>query len=62
MSTIEIKNEINKVIDSMPDEVLANILNYVKDIAKNDYQNIKRADNLKRILEEDRELLEKLAR
>lgn len=61
MSTAEIKDEINRVINTMPDTTLEAVLSYLKNVAETDLQNVKRANNLKRILEEDDNLLRRLA-
>ena len=61
MKTEEIKTEIHKVIDTVPDNILGDILNYLKQLQEVSQKNIELSKNLKLILTEDRELLEKLA-
>lgn len=61
MSRIELQSQIQQLLDTVPEIVLADVLRYLqemKDIAPEDLQQ---ARNLNRILQEDRELLEKLA-
>jgi restriction endonuclease Mrr len=61
MSTKELKERINKVLDSIPDEVLEEVLKYLKSLTNKSKDNIVLSQNLKRILEEDKNLLERLA-
>jgi hypothetical protein len=61
MSTAEIKSEIKQVIDSVPEDALQDILDYLKQVQNQSSEQIKLGNNLKKILAEDRELLEKLA-
>ena len=61
MKTKEIKTEIHKVIDKIPDNVLQDILDYLKQLQDISQSKLELSKNLKLILTEDRELLEKLA-
>jgi uncharacterized protein YeeX (DUF496 family) len=61
MKTDEIKTEIHKVIDRIPDNVLQDILDYLKQLQDISQSKHDLSKNLKLILTEDRELLEKLA-
>jgi hypothetical protein len=61
MTSIEIKTEIQKVIDQVPDEMLEDVLNFLRDLQRKSTDQIKLASNLRKIISEDRELLEKLA-
>jgi RNase adaptor protein for sRNA GlmZ degradation len=61
MSVQELKQEIYKVVDNMPEEILQNILEYFKELEHSSKDRIKMAQNIKTILSEDRELLHKLA-
>jgi len=61
MSTAEIKTEIYQVIDNVPEEVLGDVLNYLKQIQSQSADQAKLATNLRKIISEDKELLEKLA-
>jgi mRNA-degrading endonuclease RelE of RelBE toxin-antitoxin system len=60
MTSIEIKTEIQKVLDQVPESVLQNVLDFLKELRTKSADNIKFANNLRRIISEDRELLEKL--
>lgn len=61
MTSIEIKTEIQKVIDQVPESVLQDVLDFLKELQTKSVEDIKLANNLKKIISEDRELLEKLA-
>ena len=61
MTTKQLKSEIQKVIDHVPEQVLQDILAYLKQLEASSPKQIQLSRNLKHILAEDRELLEKLA-
>jgi hypothetical protein len=61
MTSIEIKTEIQKVLDQVPENVLEDVLDFLKELQGKSTDQIKLANNLRKILSEDRELLEKLA-
>jgi hypothetical protein len=61
MTSIEIKTEIQKVLDQVPESVLQDVLDFLKELQTKSADQIKLANNLRKILSEDRELLEKLA-
>ena len=62
MSKDQIKDEINKVLDHLPDKTLQNILSFLKNVESK--QTLTLADHaiLDKILSEDKDLLEKLAK
>jgi hypothetical protein len=62
MSKNEIKEEINKVLDRAPDEVLESILDYLKELLSIDGSKSILTNNLNTILHEDKEVLDKLSR
>ncbi len=62
MKTTEIKEEINKIIDKLPDEILGDLLEYLQQVEKNTTGKFPLTKNLRKILTEDKELLEKLAK
>jgi hypothetical protein len=62
MSTKELKEEINKVLNDAPDELLESVLDYLKGLLSNSKSNAIISSNLNRILHEDKELLERLAK
>lgn len=61
MSANELKSEIHKALDRMPEEVLADVLSYLKKIEGQTADKVLMARDLKRILDEDNRLLERLA-
>ncbi len=61
MTTMQLKTEIQKVLDKVPEDVLADLLNYVTELQKHSSEDIELAKFMKESLIEDRELLQKLA-
>lgn len=61
MTHTELKNEIQKAIDNAPDSLLEELLSYLKQLQAVPTDKVELSRNLKQILSEDRELLEKLA-
>jgi hypothetical protein len=61
MTTKQLKQEVVKALDQMPDEVLAELLEYMQSLQGKDESSIRRARHLRRILVEDSDLLKALA-
>jgi hypothetical protein len=61
MAAKEIKEKIYRVLDKMSDEVLEDVLMYLKSLTNKSKNEILLSRNLGRILEEDRNLLERLS-
>ncbi|WP_426668218.1 hypothetical protein ACPPVU_19000 [Mucilaginibacter sp. McL0603] len=61
MTSVEIKTEIQKVIDQVPETVLPDVLDFLKELQIKSEDQIKLVNNLRKIISEDRELLQKLA-
>jgi hypothetical protein len=61
MATKELKERINKVLDNMSDDILEDVFKYLKSLTNKSRSDILLAQNLGRILEEDKILLERLA-
>lgn len=61
MTSIELKKEIQSVLDKLPEESLADVLAFLRSIDELNASKVLMADNLRRILNEDKQLLEKLA-
>lgn len=59
MTTVQLKVEIEKELDKLPEQALSEVLDYVKKLQPNPNQSSD--DHFNRILNEDRELLQKLA-
>jgi len=61
MTTTEIKSEIQKVLDKVPENVLKDILDFLKTLQNQSASNLRLTEHFRQILSEDKELLEKLA-
>ena len=62
MAAKELKEKIYKVLDKMSDDVLEDVLKYLKYLTNKSKDDILLSKNLGKILEEDRNLLERLSR
>jgi mRNA-degrading endonuclease RelE of RelBE toxin-antitoxin system len=62
MTTKEIKSEIQKSLDKVPETVLQDILDFLKQAENQPTDRLNLAKNLRDIITEDKELLEKLAK
>lgn len=62
MTTKEIKVEINKAINEIPENLLTEVLHFLKEIKNYSHGDIELSKNLNKILNEDNELLQKLAK
>ncbi len=61
MTAIEIKKEITKVLDQVPEKLLVDILDLIKEVQSENYSKSNLTSNFKKILSEDSDLLHKLA-
>lgn len=61
MDSKQIKDEIKRTIENVPDAFLDDVLQYVNRVIAASKGNVHDLENLRKILEEDRALLEKLA-
>jgi transcriptional antiterminator len=62
MTTKQIKSEIQKLLDTVPDDVLQDLFDYLKEAQKQTRNQAELTNHLRKIIHEDRELLEKLAK
>ena len=62
MSREEIKSAISELMDNTPDTVLNEILDYLQTVKGKSTDNIQLSQNIRTILTEDKELLERLAK
>lgn len=62
MSKNEVKEQINKVLDNAPDEILESILDYLKELLTRTNSEVMLSNNLNKILHEDKEVLERLSK
>jgi hypothetical protein len=61
MTAKDLKIEIQKVLDEVPENLLEHILSYLQEVQKSNAADFADSQHLKKILMEDRELLKKLA-
>ena len=61
MTTKELKSEIQKTLDNVPECILQDILVYLKEIESQQASGVDVARTLRTILTEDKSLLERLA-
>jgi hypothetical protein len=61
MATKEIKEKINSVIDNIPDDILEDVYEYLKSLTNKSKSKIELSKNISKILDEDKNLLERLA-
>lgn len=59
---MELKQEITQIVNVLPNEILGELLSYLRQVEKVSQEKMRLSLNLKTILTEDRELLEKLAK
>lgn len=62
MSTKELKEAIQRKLDEVPDSILQEVLDYLKGFQAKTPEEQKRVIGLKRILDEKRDLLLRLAK
>jgi len=61
MTTTDLKYEIQKAIDNVPESALVDLLDYLKQIQITPNEKINLSSHLALILREDKELLQRLA-
>jgi len=57
-----IKIEIHKVIDMLPDDISKDVLDYLNSILKKSSDEVRTASNISKIINEDKNLLNRLAK
>jgi archaellum component FlaC len=62
MTTEEIKSQIQKSLDNVPESVLHDILDFLRQAENQTPETLNLMKNLRDILTEDKELLERLAK
>ena len=62
MNIEDLKTEIQKTLDNVPESALHEVLNYLKMIENQPDDAVDRMANFRQILKEDRALLERLAK
>lgn len=58
---MEIRQEITQILNTLPTEVLGEVLQFLRHIEQGVQEKLRLSENLKTVLQEDRELLTKLA-
>ena len=61
MTTKDLRKEINRVIEQVPDDFLNDLLSYLKEFENKSNKDFESLKHIKKILKEDQELLAKLA-
>lgn len=61
MTKTQLQTEIQKVLNNVPETVLQDILDFLTDIQQQPVEKFKLTNNLRKVLAEDKELLERLA-
>jgi hypothetical protein len=61
MTKIQLQTGIQKVLDSVPESVLEDILAFLKELQNQPSDKVRLTNNLRQILAEDKSLLERLA-
>jgi mRNA-degrading endonuclease RelE of RelBE toxin-antitoxin system len=61
MTKTQIQSEIQKVLDSVPESVLQDVLDFLKELQDQPAEKVRLTNNLRQILSEDKDLLERLA-
>jgi len=61
MSRDELKEEIAKVLETVPEEILEDVLDYLKLLITNPKEKLSMTTKLRQIINEDEGLLQKLA-
>jgi len=62
MSNDELRSEINKVLDKFSDKALEELYSYLKKLQNSNSSLLSNPKDLHKILSEDKQLLQKLAR
>jgi hypothetical protein len=60
MDNKDIKIEINKIIETIPENVLGEVLKYLKEVQGQSKEKIELSKNLRKIINEDKNLLRRL--
>ena len=61
MGREEVKTAISELLDNTPEQVLQDVFDYLKSVQGKSNESISLSQNLRTILTEDKELLERLA-
>jgi hypothetical protein len=59
---MELRQEITQIIDTLPEDVLSELVQYLRQVEKASQEKARMSLHLKTILLEDRDVLERLAK
>ncbi len=59
---MEARQEIMQIVNTLPNDILEGLLQYLRQIEKSSKDTMQLSANLRTILKEDKELLERLAK
>jgi hypothetical protein len=62
MTKAQLKTEIQMALDNVPENVLQDVLDFLKALQHQPADKFRLANNLRQILSEDKELLQRLAK
>ncbi len=62
MTTEQIKAKINQALETVPESMLSEVLDYINDLKQSSNAETARLKRLKRMLDEDSDLLQRLAK
>ena len=62
MTTEQIKAKINQALETVPESMLSEVLAYINDLKESSNTETARLKRLKRILDEDSDVLQRLAK
>jgi hypothetical protein len=62
MSREEVKTAISELLDNTPEQVLQEVFDYLKSVQGKSNESVSLSKNLRTILTEDKDLLERLAK
>ncbi len=62
MTTQQLKTEIQRLLDNVPENVLQDLLDYLREAQKYTKDQAELSNYLRKIIHDDKELLEKLAK
>jgi len=62
MTTQELKSEIQRLLDNVPENILQDLVDYLREAQKYTKDQAELSNYLKKIIRDDKELLEKLAK
>ncbi|MCF8338444.1 MAG: hypothetical protein K9I74_10740 [Bacteroidales bacterium] len=61
MTTQQLKSEIQRLLDNVPENVLEDLVEYLREAQKHTKDQTELSNYLRKIIHEDKELLKKLA-